>query len=134
MTIMELDHVAVGVKNLDAVISILVKEFGFTVVRKGKLHGGINRLAFLKEPNTGALFEIVELSDKDESVLMHFAFRVNNVDSELEKLRKKGFDVVKEPHDIPAAKIRSALLDAKSKIKIQLLTPLTLVRDETKDG
>jgi len=121
---LKLDHIAIGVKNLDSVVSQLEKNLGFAVVRKGVHYGSNNGLVFVKEPKTGIQFEIVDRPDKEGTSFMHFAFQVDDIDAELERLKNEGYKVEREPHDIPAAGIRSALLDTNQGIKVQLLTYL----------
>jgi hypothetical protein len=55
------------------------------------------------------------------SGLLHLAFRVEDVDNAYQQLARQGLVSVREPHDLAAAKARTALLQHSSGMHIQII-------------
>ncbi len=99
--VMNLDHVAIAVRNLEETVE-LYKKMGFSVERVEIVEEQGVKVAFLSLENTH--LEIIEPMDENSPVgkflekrgegLHHIAIRVNNLNEKMEELKSKGFMVV----------------------------------------
>lgn len=97
-----LDHIGIAVRSLDA--TKIYEDLGLTVdhvetvatqgVRTAFLPAGDARLELL-EP-TGPESPVAKYIEKRGEGIHHLCFRVENIEAELEKLRKKGYRLVNE--------------------------------------
>ncbi len=127
---MKLDHVAVGVEDLEKALQLFEKYLGVKVVRKSTIPGTSTNIAFIQEPESRAQLEVIDKKAHGTVTLEHIAFQVENVDVKFAEFKKLGFIVEKEPHDIPAANARSALLRDETGLRFQLIA-YQLERNET---
>ncbi len=118
---MKLDHVAIGVGDFEKVLKLFETHFGVKVVRRSTIPGTTTNIALVQEPESLGQMEVIHRKTNNDVTLEHIAFRVDNVDEKFAELRKQGFVVEREPHDIPTAKARSALLRDSTGLCIQLI-------------
>ncbi len=99
--VMNLDHVAIAVRNLEETVE-LYKKMGFSVERVERVEEQGVKVAFLSLENTH--LEIIEPMDENSPVgkflekrgegLHHIAISVSNLNEKMEELKSKGFIVV----------------------------------------
>ncbi|MCH8876171.1 MAG: VOC family protein [Chloroflexi bacterium] len=118
--ILSLDHFALGVVDFEAERVFFMETLGFELKRLGTRHGTGAQIAFLADQASNFKIELVEASDKETGIL-HLAFRVDNVQVEYQNLLANGLLSIQEPHELPAAKAKTALLEAASGLKIQII-------------
>lgn len=90
MAVMNIDHVGVMVKNLDASITFYQDVVGMVVNDKFTIESGAKTLAFLGFNGSDETeLELIYGSSEDfpsEGVVNHIAFTVDNIEKEFERL------------------------------------------------
>lgn len=102
-----LDHVAIEVADLEAVIAAL-EACSMRVVRRGHRHRTGQPIAMVGD-GTGVKVELIQ-SDTTTPVMAHLAFDVDDLDAAVGELVAGGWSCARPPHDLPSAKARTALL------------------------
>jgi catechol 2,3-dioxygenase-like lactoylglutathione lyase family enzyme len=64
---------------------------------------------------------LIETTTPEEEGMLHLAFRVDDVDASYRELTDQGLAAVRAPHDLAAAKARTALLQHPSGLNIQII-------------
>ena len=118
-TIGQLDHVALGVHDLDERIAFLTGTLGMKLGRIGKHVKTGGRIAMIADAN-GFKLELIELPD-DEPGFQHLAYRVEDVDAAHASLVERGCTTIRGPHEIGAAKAMTALVEDPSGLQIQVI-------------
>ena len=113
-----LDHIALGVVDFDGRCEFLTETMGLELRRTGTRYSTGTQIAFLADPVFK--IELIETSD-EEAGMLHLAFRVDDVEAEYENLLSKGLKPIREPHELAAAKAKTALLQAASGLNIQII-------------
>jgi catechol 2,3-dioxygenase-like lactoylglutathione lyase family enzyme len=116
----QLDHVALGVHDLDERIAFLTGVLGMTLRRIGKHVKSGGRIAMIADLN-GFKLELIELPD-DEPAFQHLAYRVEDVEAAHASLVARGCTTIRGPHEIGAAKAMTALVEDPSGLQIQVIT------------
>jgi len=115
-----IDHVAIGVKDLDERIEFFTVALGMVLKRRGTHVGSGGRIAFIADAASGFKIELIEIPDRQEG-LMHFAFRVDDVAAEHQRLTGLGLSPQRGPLRLEAAKAGTALLRDASGLELQIL-------------
>ncbi len=116
----QLDHVALGVHDLDERIAFLTGTLGMTLKRIGKHVKTGGRIAMIADSN-GFKLELIELPN-DEPGFQHLAYRVEDVEAAHASLVAQGCTTIRGPHEIGAAKAFTALVEDPSGTQIQVVT------------
>lgn len=108
---MRIDHVALGVESIDAVLPTLLR-LGLREGRHGRRGGTPDgaRITFVHDDVSGVKLELLE-TDADERGLLHLAFGVDDVDGAFDALVADGFGSALEPTRIEPARARTAMVD-----------------------
>lgn len=114
-----LDHVALGVADLDERLRFLEETLGFTLRRRGTNVRTGGRIAMVGHPETPVKLELIESAQ--EQGFLHLAVHVEDVAAEFERLRGAGLTPVRPPFRLEAAKAESALLKDPAGWMIQLV-------------
>ncbi len=122
---MIIDHTALEVADLDARIRAL-KHAGLRVLREGTRHSTGQRIVMMGD-GTGSKLELIEaVPDGGEGdrapVFAHLALRTDDTDDAHRRLQAAGFESRSEPHDLAAARARSALLDSGDGFCVQVIS------------
>jgi catechol 2,3-dioxygenase-like lactoylglutathione lyase family enzyme len=115
-----IDHIALGVEDLDERIAFMVETLGMTLKRRGTHIASGGRIAFLADPVTGFKFELVETPDRQLGFL-HVAYRAEDVPAEHDRLVAQGLQSLRTPARIEPAKAVSALLKDPSGLEVQVI-------------
>jgi catechol 2,3-dioxygenase-like lactoylglutathione lyase family enzyme len=115
----QMDHVALGVHDLDERIAFLTGTLGMTLKRIGKHVKTGGRIAMIADRN-GFKLELIELPD-DEPGFQHLAYRVEDVEAAHASLVEQGCTTIRGPHEIGAAKAMTALVEDPSGTQIQVI-------------
>ena len=115
----QLDHVALGVHDLDERIAFLTGTLGMTLKRIGKHVKTGGRIAMIADRN-GFKLELIELPN-DEPGFQHLAYRVEDVEAAHASLVERGCKSIRGPHEIGAAKAVTALVEDPSGTQIQVI-------------
>lgn len=116
----QIDHLAMGVRDIDERIAFFTTVLGWTLKRCGTHNGSGGRIAFVADPATGFKIELIETPDRQEG-LMHLAFRVGDVTGSYEKLLGAGLEPLRGPLRLDAAKADTALLRDATGLEVQLI-------------
>jgi len=121
MTLERIDHVAIEVANLDALIERLCRTGGMRLLRRGANKRSGARLAMVGDP-TGMKLELIENPDAHEPRFLHVAFRSGDVDATLVALEHQGWAKLRGPVDLPEAEARSILMNDGEGFELQVLS------------
>jgi catechol 2,3-dioxygenase-like lactoylglutathione lyase family enzyme len=116
-----LDHIALGVQNFQQQCDFFSEVLGMELRRLGKRHATGTQIAMLVDRSSNFKVELIETAPPEEMGLLHLAFRVEDVDGAYRQLAGEGLVSVREPHDLAAAKARTALLQHPSGMNIQII-------------
>ncbi len=116
----QIDHLAMGVRDIDERISFFTGVLGWTLGRRGTHIGSGGRIAFVSDPATGFKIELIETPDRQEG-LMHLAFRVDDVAASRESLLTAGLEGVRGPLRLDAGKAETALLRDATGMEVQII-------------
>ena len=114
-----LDHVALGVRDLEERITFLTGSLGMTVKRRGTHFKSGRPIALLADKN-GFKLELIE-ADVEEPTFMHLACRVDDVAGEYDQLLKDGCEGIRGPHELKASKSETAIVQDQSKLQVQII-------------
>jgi catechol 2,3-dioxygenase-like lactoylglutathione lyase family enzyme len=117
----QLDHIALGVRDFAGRCDFFVKTLGFEVGRVGQRFSTGTQIAMLFDAARQTKVELIETQPPEGTGLLHLAFRVDNVDAAYLSLQAQGLQAVREPHDLGAAKARTALLCDETGLEIQII-------------
>jgi catechol 2,3-dioxygenase-like lactoylglutathione lyase family enzyme len=118
-TIGPLDHVALGVHDLDERIAFLTGTLGMSLKRVGKHVKTGGRIAMIADSN-GFKLELIELPN-DVPGFQHLAYRVDDVEAAHARLVEQGCTTIRGPHEIGAARAVTALVEDPSGLQIQVI-------------
>lgn len=114
-----LDHVAIGVPDVEVFIRRLTETFGMEVVRRGEHHETGRPIAFLKDAK-GSKLELIE-ADVDAPTFLHLAFAVPDAGSAYETLVSSDFSSVGQPIHLEAAKAETAFTESPESLEVQVI-------------
>ena len=106
---MKLDHVALGVHDVEAGIT-LMGTLGFTLKRRGKHYSNGAPTAFVTNPATGVDLELIQVPGQPAPGLLHMAFVVDDLQATCADLQSQGYIFETEPFFNEAAKTHMAFL------------------------
>jgi catechol 2,3-dioxygenase-like lactoylglutathione lyase family enzyme len=118
-TIGQLDHVALGVHDMDERIAFLTGTLGMTLKRMGTHFKSGGRIAMIADAN-GFKLELIELPNETPG-LQHVAYRVEDVDAAYGRLVEEGCTGIRGPHELAAAKAVTALVEDPSGLQVQVI-------------
>lgn len=114
------DHVAIEVDNFDERVQALVERCSMRLIRSGARFSTGQRIAMLGD-GTGLKIELIESTENRPS-LAHIAFRVADTDQAHDALVRSGWTSKHPPHDLEAAKARTALLSDGRGLDVQVVS------------
>ncbi|MET0910520.1 MAG: VOC family protein [Ilumatobacteraceae bacterium] len=118
------DHVAVEVSDFDARVEFLTATMGMTLQRMGELVSDPSRRVAMIGDGTGFKLELVEARAETgggADRLSHVAFRVDDVDAEVEALVADGCVVERSARRFEPARSRTATLTGRGDLQVQLV-------------
>lgn len=123
---MIIDHVALEVDDIDERVERL-EAAGLRVLRHGTRYSTGQRIVMMGD-GTGNKLELIEAGPREEGgsdgtpVFAHLALRTDDADSAHRGLQAAGYQSRSEPHDLEAARARSALLDSGGGFRVQVIS------------
>ncbi len=124
---MIIDHVALEVADIDERVRRL-EAAGLRVLRHGTRYSTGQRIVMMGD-GTGNKLELIEAHPGDGGgdgdvipVFAHLALRTDDADGAHRRLRDAGYESRSEPHDLAAARARSALLDSGGGFRVQVIS------------
>ena len=125
---MIIDHVALEVTGIDERVRLL-KAAGLRVLRHGTRYSTGQRIVMMGD-GTGNKLELIEAESEagdgdggtGDPVFAHLALRTDDADGAHRRLRNAGYESRSEPHDLTAARARSALLDSGGGFRVQVIS------------
>lgn len=128
---MIIDHVALEVADIDERVRLL-EAAGLRVLRHGTRYSTGQRIVMMGD-GTGNKLELIEAEpeagDGDGGaggdrapVFAHLALRTGDADGAHRRLQEAGYESRSEPHDLAAARARSALLDSGGGFRVQVIS------------
>lgn len=117
--ITQLDHIALGVEDIEATIDFFTKRLNFRVGRRGTHMMSGRPIVFIWDPGTGSKFELIEV-DPGKGGVDHFAFRSDDVEQDCSDLTEDGYPPVRGPKRTETAKMETAHFVAHEGLKIQI--------------
>jgi catechol 2,3-dioxygenase-like lactoylglutathione lyase family enzyme len=115
----QMDHVALGVHDMDERIAFLTGTLGMTVKRIGTHFKTGGRIVMIADAN-GFKLELIELPNEAPG-LQHIAYRVEDVDAAYAQLLSAGCTGIRGPHELGAAKAVTALVADPSGLQVQVI-------------
>jgi methylmalonyl-CoA/ethylmalonyl-CoA epimerase len=119
VSIQTVDHIALGVKDLDERIDFFVNTLGMRLIRVGTHFASGGRIAMLAD-TAGFKLELIE-NGSEQPTFIHLAYRVDDVEAGHDELVSNGCSSIREPHELSAAKATTALVEDPSRLQIQLI-------------
>ena len=143
---MIIDHVALEVDDIDERVRRL-EAAGLRVLRHGTRYSTGQRIVMMGD-GTGSKLELIESEPGrvgegggggGAPVFAHLALRTDDADDAHRRLQAAGFESRSEPHDLAAARARSALLDSGGGLRVQVISyaddsPDAVTWDRGEDG
>lgn len=123
---MIIDHVALEVDDIDERVQRL-EAAGLRVLRHGTRYSTGQRIVMMGD-GTGNKLELIEAEPDPEGgtreapAFAHLALRTEDADDAHRRLQAAGFESRSEPHDLAAARARSALLDSGGGFRVQVIS------------
>ena len=124
---MIIDHVALEVDDIDERVRQL-EAAGLKVLRNGTRYSTGQRIVMMGD-GTGNKLELIETECADSDgkagrspVFAHLALRTDDADRAHRMLLATGWESKSEPHDLAAARARSALLDSGGGLRVQVIS------------
>ncbi len=123
---MIIDHVALEVDDIDERVQRL-EAAGLRVLRHGTRYSTGQRIVMMGD-GTGNKLELIEAEPDPEGgtreapAFAHLALRTDDADDAHRRLQAAGFESRSEPHDLAAARARSALLDSGGGFRVQVIS------------
>ncbi|MEM3852648.1 MAG: VOC family protein [Methanomassiliicoccales archaeon] len=106
---MKLLHTSITVKDMDDSIRFYTEHLGMRLSRRREIPENRAEIAFLEMEGTDHAIELTWWKDKKDYAegdqLDHIAFSVENLDEFIEKERRKGTDIAKEPYMLGNSRI-----------------------------
>ncbi|MFO7320502.1 MAG: VOC family protein [Chloroflexota bacterium] len=118
---MKIDHFAYGVKDFAERSAFFTDVLGLQLIRTGERHSTGTKIAMLADAGKNFKIELIEVTSREEEGFKHLALRVEDVDATYSALLEKGLVSKRPPHDLPAAKARTALLEDSTGLNIQII-------------
>lgn len=118
---MKLDHFAYGVRDFEQRTAFFVDVLGLQLLRVGERHSTGTKIAMLADADRGNKIELIEVLPDEAEGFLHLALRVDDVDAAYAALLDKGLVARRPPHDLTAAKARTALLEDSTGLSIQII-------------
>ena len=115
----DLDHVALGVPDVELFVERLTGTFGMEVVRRGKHHETGRPIAFVKDAK-GSKIELIE-ADVEAPTFLHAAFSVPDAGNAHESLLSSGFSSSGDPVRLEAAKADTAFEKSPEGLEVQVI-------------
>jgi len=109
-----LDHIAINVPDLDALVERLTTAFGMVAEVR------FDQFALLADPATGLKLELGRSGD-GEVRFRHFGFRTEDVDSAHQTLVDAGMQVGEPPHRRDFARMYTSFLKQPDGFEVQLV-------------
>ncbi len=117
--IIGLDHVALGVPDVELFIGHLTGTFGMEVVRRGEHHETGRPIAFVKDAK-GSKLELIE-ADVEAPTFLHAAFAVPDAEAAHESLLSSGFSSSGDLVRLEAAKANTAFEKSPEGLEVQVV-------------
>jgi len=114
-----LDHVALGVRDMEERLAFLTGTLGMKIKRRGT-HFKSGRPIVLVVDANGFKLELIEV-DTDQPTFMHLAYRVDDVSADYQKLLQNGCEGIRGPHELKAARAETAIVCDASKLEVQII-------------
>jgi len=114
-----IDHVALEVADIDAVIALFTDTKGLKLIRKGVATATGRQIAMLGD-RIGTKIELIENPACEATRFLHIAFATDDLSAAIAQTREADWQIARGPSEIAAAKAKSAFA-VKKDMEIQLL-------------
>ena len=126
LKIMKFIHSAIRTNDLSKSIDFYAKFFGFAVREKRYIEAHKTTLVFLKDIKTGFEIELItEDNPKQinpcENSFAHFAFQTDDIDGDVEKMKKDGAVFSRDPFYSMDKSMKIAFLNDPNGIMVELI-------------
>ena len=122
---MKFSHTSVTVRDMEESLRFYTQALGLTLERRREIPENRAEIAFVKDPVSGMRIELTWWKEKTEltegDLLDHLAFEVPELEPALERLRREGAKVVREPYSLQGGSQRIAFVVDPNGIWIELL-------------
>ena len=115
-----IDHVALGVADIEERIAFFTGQLGMTLGRRGEHRATGGKIAFLWDAATGFKVELIETPDGRVG-FQHLAYRVDDVPAAVGMLEGVGLKRLSGPLRLDAAKAETALLRDDTGLHVQVI-------------
>jgi lactoylglutathione lyase len=122
-------HTSITVRDLDRSLRFYTGFLGLEFERRRKIPENHAEIAFVRDPESGARIELTWWADRAEIAsgdqLDHMAFETRDLDATLDRARKEGVRIAKEPYRLSGGSSRIAFLLDPDDVWIELIEPAT---------
>lgn len=110
---------------MDESIFFYTDKLGFRLVKRLKIPENEAEIAFIEDGKTEHRIELTYWHNKEDYIegdqLDHLALEVNDIERTIDKLRKEGVVIAKEPYSLSSSKSRIAFIKDPNDIWIELI-------------
>jgi lactoylglutathione lyase len=118
-------HTSITVRDMDESLRFYTEVLGLEFERRRPIPENHAEIAFVRDPLSGARVELTHWDGKDRfeagEQLDHLAFEVDDLDAFLERARRLGTRVAKEPFRLAGGSGRLAFLFDPNDVWIELI-------------
>lgn len=123
---MKLIHTAIKTGNLAKSLDFYINILGFTVREKRYIEAHKTTLAFLSVPGSDMELELIaednpDFSNTGKGAFAHFGFRTEDIDSDVNALKKRGVYFTREPFYSMDKSMKLAFFEDPDGIMIELI-------------
>jgi len=118
-------HTSITVKNMDESIKFYRDIMGMELLRRREIPENKAEIAFLQDSQGGDTLELTWWKEKTDwtsgDELDHLAFSVPDMDKAMERFKKSGVKVAKEPYSLLGSTSRIAFIEDPNGIWLELI-------------
>ena len=120
-------HTSITVRRMDESLRFYTEVLGLEEAGRHAIPENRAEIAFVRDPESGARVELTHWDGKDEveagEQLDHLAFEVRDLDAFLERARRAGVRVAREPFRLAGGASRLAFVLDPNDVWIELVEP-----------
>jgi lactoylglutathione lyase len=123
---LKIAHASITVKDMDESINFYCDTLGLKLASRREIPENKAEIAFVKgEEGDNLGLELTYWKEKKDwtegDQLDHIAFHVNDVQKEIERFRKKGVEIAKEPYSLRGSTSKIAFIKDPNGIWLELI-------------
>jgi lactoylglutathione lyase len=122
---MRFSHLSITAKNMEESIKFYCDIMGFELVSRREIPENNAEIAFLTEGISNIRIELTYWKNKEDwtsgDELDHLAFNVPNMDEAMNKFRRNGVEIAKEPYPLRGSTSKIAFIKDPNGIWLEII-------------